>query len=173
MAMKCESCGTTNPEGMRFCGNCGRPLLVSSAGISDARTRNCVACGRPIGWDAIICMYCGHDYRDTPKKGTEGHLLTGAILTILAGVLGFLLLVSIYFDNDIFSLWGSSLGLLSLSCTILGVIGGVAALVRRWFPVAVLGAGAAIFTPAFFFAIPGLILIANSATRFKDYVDKN
>lgn len=25
--------------------------------------RNCVGCGRPIPWDANVCPYCGHDYR--------------------------------------------------------------------------------------------------------------
>ena len=173
MVMRCEGCGSVNPEGMKFCGNCGRPLVVPSAGPPDAKTRNCVACGRPIGWDALICMYCGHDYRALPKKGTEGHLLTGAILTLLAGIMGLALLLTTVSSWNFGRVFDNSIWTLSLSCAVLGVIGGYAALSRKWFPVAVLGAGAAIFTPAFFFAIPGLILIANSATRFKDYVDKN
>lgn len=170
--MRCEGCGAVNPEGMKFCGNCGRPLAVPMAGPQDARTRNCVECGRPIGWDAALCMYCGHDYRAGPKKGTEGHLLTGAILTMLAGILGLALLMTTFSGGSMNSFFGDSLRVLSLSCAIIGVIGGYAALSRRWFPIAVLGASAAIFTPAFFFAIPGLILIGNSATRFKDYEDK-
>jgi uncharacterized membrane protein len=117
-------------------------------------------------------MYCGHDYRAMPKKGTEGHLLTGAILTLLAGIMGLALLLTTMSSWDMDYIFGNAVWMLSLSCAILGVIGGYAALNRKWFPVAVLGAGAAIFTPAFFFAIPGLILIANSATRFKDYVDQ-
>ena len=28
-----------------------------------AQTRKCVACGRDIQWDANVCPYCGHDYR--------------------------------------------------------------------------------------------------------------
>ena len=160
-----------NPEGMRFCGNCGRPLIIP-AGPPDAKSRNCVACGRPIAWDALVCMYCGHDYRAVPKKGTEGHLLTGAILTLLAGILGLALLLTTLSGGGIDSLFGDSLRVLSLSCAILGVIGGYAALNRRWFPIATLGAAAAIFTPAFFFAVPGLVLIANSAARFKDFSDK-
>ena len=31
---------------------------------SDASsTRSCVGCGRAIAWDANVCPYCGHDYR--------------------------------------------------------------------------------------------------------------
>lgn len=167
--MKCESCGLANPEGMKFCGVCGRPLAAPPAGPADARSRNCVQCGRPIGWDAYICMYCGHDYKAKPKPGTEGHLLTGAILTLLAGIMGIALLLAM--SGGFYSFWYDSLRVLSFSCGIVGVIGGYAALSRRWFPIAVLGAAAAIFTPAFFFAIPGLVLIANSATRFKDYAN--
>ena len=142
--------------------------MVAPAVSVDAKTRNCVACGRPIGWDASICMYCGHDYRGRPKKGTEGHLLTGAILTLMGGIMGMALLLTVYgnafeFNSD------SPVFVLSFSCCIVGVIGGFCALLRKWFPLAVLGAAAAIFSPAFFFAVPGLILIANSATRFKDY----
>lgn len=169
--MKCESCGMSNPEGMKFCGVCGRPLMVPPVVPADGRSRNCVQCGRPIGWDASICMYCGHDYRGKPKAGTEGHLMTGAILTLLAGILGLALLLTTYSGGSIEFFFDSSLRVLSFSCAVIGIIGGYAALNRKWFPIAVLGAAAAIFTPAFFFAIPGLILIANSATRFKDYVN--
>lgn len=165
--MKCEGCGLVNPEGMKFCGNCGRPLMATPAVTVDMKTRNCVSCGRPIGWDASICMYCGHDYRGKPKKGTEGYLLTGAILTLMAGIMGMALLLTMYSDG--YNAVDNPIYVLSFSCCIVGVIGGFCALLRKWFPLAVLGAAAAIFSPAFFFAVPGLILIANSATRFKDY----
>jgi len=26
-------------------------------------TRSCVGCGRAIAWDANVCPFCGHDYR--------------------------------------------------------------------------------------------------------------
>ena len=169
--MKCEGCGLANSEGMKFCGNCGRPLAVPPTVSVDAKTRNCVSCGRPIGWDAFICMYCGHDYRGKPKRGTEGHLLTGAILTLLSGIMGMALLLTIYTNGGYGTFSDNPILVLSFSCCILGVIGGFTALMRKWFPIAVLGSAAAIFSPAFFFAVPGLILIANSATRFKDYVN--
>ena len=159
-----------NPEGMKFCGNCGRSLPAAAAAVvpGETRQRNCVECGRPISWDASVCMYCGHDYRPKVKPGTEGQLLTGAILTLLGGVLGVALLtVSISFGH--MSTSTEILAIISYACGGLGVIGGYMALARTHFPIAVLGAACAIFTPAFFFAIPGLILVSGSPARFKDY----
>jgi len=165
--MKCEACGAMNPEGMKFCGNCGRPLASVSAGPTETRTRICVQCGRPISWDAQLCMYCGHDYRAAQKKGTEGQLMTGAILTLLSGFLGIAILLIIWVEEGTVP---GAIFWLSLVCCGLGIVGGFAALMRMLFPLAVLGAAAALFNPAFFLAIPGLILIASSAARFKDYV---
>ena len=54
--MKCTNCGAENPEGRKFCGECGKKLEI-------AAPRMCVSCGRPIPFDAMICQYCGHDYR--------------------------------------------------------------------------------------------------------------
>lgn len=168
--MKCEACGAMNPEGTRFCGNCGRPL-VAPAVTAETKSRVCVGCGRPIPWDASVCMYCGYDYRAKVKKGTEGHLLTGAILTILGSIMGIAILLTVY-NSEGYSIFNENpIFVMSFVCCIVGVIGGFSALMRRWFPLAVLGAAAALFNPAFFFAIPGLILIANSAARFKDYVE--
>jgi RNA polymerase subunit RPABC4/transcription elongation factor Spt4 len=164
--LKCEACGAMNPEGMKFCGNCGKPLGAPQP-PAEARSRVCVGCGRPIPWDASICMYCGYDYRPKVKKGTEGQLMTGAILTLLAGFLGIAILLIVYAEGGTFN--PGAIFWLSFACCILGIVGGFAALMRRWFPLAVLGAAAALFNPAFFLAIPGLILISSSAARFKDY----
>ena len=171
--MKCESCGAMNPVGMKFCGVCGKPLSAVSAGDVGSRSRNCVQCGRSIDWDAAVCMHCGYNYNlPKYKKGTEGHLITGAILTILASIMGLVFLLLISTEGDYGSMPQSALLALSFSCCAVGLVGGVAALIQRWFPVAVLGAAAAVFSPAFFFAVPGLILIANSAARFKDFGER-
>jgi hypothetical protein len=168
--MKCGVCGATNPVGMKFCGSCGKPLPAVTAEAVGSRSRNCVQCGRSIDWDVEICMYCGYNHSMPKfKKGTEGHLITGAILTILASIMGLVLLMLIASEGDYDSMPQSALLALSFSCCVVGLFGGVAALMQRWFPVAVLGAAAAVFSPAFFFAVPGLILIANSAARFKDF----
>jgi len=48
--VNCPSCGSDNPEGARFCGECAHPiaeiLLCASCGASNPRTRKfCNACG--------------------------------------------------------------------------------------------------------------------------------
>jgi hypothetical protein len=136
---------------------------------SDIKQRRCIECGRPISWDAFVCSYCGHDYRARSKPGSEGYLVTGSVLTIVAGILSVLLLAVVVDQAGGLSTEGTTLVTISAMCSVIGVIGGLAALMRRWFPLAVLGAVCAIFGPAFFFAIPGLALIATSASRFKDF----
>ncbi len=172
--MKCPNCGATNPEGMKFCGNCGRPLssvTMPAVEVSESRMRRCVECGRTISWDAAVCMYCGHDYRPRSKPGSEGHLMTGGILVLLAGILGIALLTVTLNWTDL-SPQTEVLAVMSYACGIIGIIGGYMAIARIMFPLAVLGAALSIFTPAFFFGIPGLILVANSQVRFKDYQAK-
>jgi len=56
MAMKCPNCGAENPEGKKFCGECGRRMDIVA-------TRTCTGCGRSISFEAVVCQYCGHDYR--------------------------------------------------------------------------------------------------------------
>ncbi len=47
--------------------------------------RNCVACGRTIDWNANVCPYCGHDYRQvmTTGPGTPGKKTFTGSLAIL------------------------------------------------------------------------------------------
>ncbi len=176
--MRCDSCGSTNPEGMKFCGNCGKPLQMAPQPpppvTTEMKARNCVACGRAIPWDAGICMYCGHDYRvrASTKPGTEGDLMTGGILTLLASILGIALLLFMYTSSgwDVFTT--NPIFVLSFACCVVGLAGGFAALASRFYPLAVLGSAASIFSPAFFFGIPGLILVAKSATKFKDFTPR-
>jgi len=169
ITMRCQNCGMDNLQGMRFCGSCGKVLAIPAVEPSEARTRQCVECGRAISWDAMACMYCGHNYLTKAKPGTEGFLVTGAVLTILAGILGFVILTLVADANRRLDTSSEVLLAVSYTCSVMGVMGGLAALKRKWFPIAVLGGACAIFTPAFFFAIPGLALIVRSATSFTDY----
>jgi uncharacterized paraquat-inducible protein A len=146
---------------------CGRALMPMAVEPPEMRQRQCVECGRSIAWDANVCMYCGHDFRPKRKASTEAHLLTGAILTLMAGILAIALLTIIVAQYESMSVQNQAIAAISYSCSSLGVIGGIAALTRRGFPIAVLGATCAIFSPAFYFAIPGLVLIANSADSFE------
>jgi len=95
--------------------------------------------------------------------------VTGAVLTILAGILGFSLLTLVVDQEHHLSTSGAALVAISYVCSVLGIVGGLAALMRKWFSIAVLGGACAIFTPAFYFAIPGLVLVARSAASFREY----
>ena len=46
--MNCPSCGTENPEGKKFCGDCGNQLALA-----------CPACGSPNPPDKRFCSECG------------------------------------------------------------------------------------------------------------------
>jgi class 3 adenylate cyclase/tetratricopeptide (TPR) repeat protein len=46
--MTCTSCGTVNPDGARFCNNCGSSLAAS-----------CPSCGAPVVSGARFCNACG------------------------------------------------------------------------------------------------------------------
>ena len=70
--MKCPHCGYQNQEGETFCGYCSkemRPLQKKA----EEKTRSCVSCGRPMGWNDYACQHCGHKYgrqtSETPKVG--------------------------------------------------------------------------------------------------------
>ena len=62
--MKCPNCGMDNPDDKKFCGECGAKLEV-------ATSRKCVNCGRALGFDAMICQYCGYDYRQKFRGGPD------------------------------------------------------------------------------------------------------
>lgn len=167
--MRCQNCGMENPQGMRFCGGCGKVMATPAVEPSEVKNRQCVACGRAITWDAMACMYCGHNFQVKSKPGTEGYLVTGGVLTILAGVLAIVLLTLVWDAEGHLATSSQVLLIVSYACAILGIVGGFAALRRRWFSIAVLGCACAIFTPAFYFAIPGLVLVVKSAASFTDY----
>jgi formate dehydrogenase maturation protein FdhE len=49
---RCPSCGTQNPEGVKFCQDCGSPL--GAAGM-----RHCSACGAQLAPGTRFCGACG------------------------------------------------------------------------------------------------------------------
>lgn len=63
------------------------------------QTRQCVACGRNMMWEANVCPYCGKDYRQpvpgmmpmaAPKKKTALPIV-GGVLLIVSSVIGILM----------------------------------------------------------------------------------
>lgn len=165
--MKCAQCGADNPLGMKFCGMCGKPVEAPAVTPGESRMRHCVSCGRVLAWDVNVCQYCGHDFRVRPREQSKDQLVVGGVLTIVASVFSIVLTsIMVSAGGD---LEGEALALVIVlySCAALGIMGGLMALAKRVFPLAVLGAACSIFGLAFFFGIPGLILIAKSSDQFR------
>ena len=62
----CPHCGTQNPEGQKFCGNCGKSLApVKTVNCPNCGTENpetnkfCSNCGKPIITGEVTCPKCG------------------------------------------------------------------------------------------------------------------
>lgn len=158
------------PAGLKFCGMCGKPLAAPIVTPDDVRMRHCVSCGRAVGWDVNVCQYCGHDFRAPPKDQAKNQdkdqLVAGGVLTILAGILSIALTTIMISSMNELSNQATAMAMLLYIFGALGVFGGLLALMKRAFPVAVLGAACSIFGLGFFFGIAGLALIIKSSKAF-------
>jgi len=103
----------------------------------------------------------------TKKSGIP---VAGGVLTIIGGVLSFimfLIVLSVSTDSyyDGLSDFGWVTLILTFSCAIVAFVGGAAAIIRKYYPLALLGA---ICSLAGFvvFGIPAIILIAISHKDF-------
>lgn len=141
-------------------------------------TRNCVACGRSIAWDANVCPYCGHDFRmvmaPVPQKKESAMPVIGGILIIIAGLIELVVGGVLMAGGTVFL--GLSLGTsgILVACgavlAIVGIIallGGIFALQRKHFGLAVLG-GVLGLGGWFIPGLIGLILIALARDEFHD-----
>jgi uncharacterized protein (DUF983 family) len=153
---------------MTFCGTCGKAVILPVVSPGEARNRFCVGCGRAMSWDVNVCQYCGHDYRTPAKDATKDYLVVGGVLTTIAGVFSIVLTTIIISTMGDMAPESVALAMLIYSCGVIGILGGILAMMRKLFPFAVLGAACAIMGPAFFFGIPGLVLIAKSSRQFED-----
>lgn len=145
-------------------------------GTSGTGIRVCPGCGREISFDANVCPYCGKDFRTVgvPAMKKETYMpLIGGILILVAGaheiyfgtmmVIGGEELLPITFGiSSIVLVCGAMVAVLG----IVAILGGVFAIRRKNFTLAILGSilgllGAYIIVP-----IIGLILIALSKDEF-------
>ena len=74
--MRCTHCSTANPDGMRFCGMCGRPLLASGGSGERERRRVSVVFVDLMGFSTLTHGLDPEDLRD----------LADEVLTVVAGV---------------------------------------------------------------------------------------
>ena len=142
---------------------------------SSGGTRKCVSCGREIAWDANVCQYCGHDYRNVmsgaPAAKKESAMpVIGGILIILASLLYLGLGGLIAAGSSVAlvpsagtSAWGVACGVIVLLLGILCILGGIFALQRKHFGLALV---AGILTLPSILGLIGLILVIVSKDEF-------
>lgn len=173
--MKCPKCGAEVPEGMKFCGLCGNDISHLKAlenAKSEGRVRHCVRCGRSIDWGANICPYCGHDFRASQYSAKNATV--GGILTILASIVSIFLLVYMYlsthqYQNYYYYTYVNydwMLYLFMAGMAVIGIVGGICAIGKVFYSMAVVGGACSIIGPGFFFGIPGLVTIVGSSKDF-------
>jgi hypothetical protein len=177
--MNCPKCGFDMPVGMKYCGSCGTDisqLKTMDESKAAGQSRNCVKCGRSINWRANVCPYCGHDYRNGQYSAKNATV--GGILTVLASIISIFFLAYFYLSTHQYYQYDYYYGysyvsydwmiyLFLASMSILGIIGGICALGKAFYSMAVAGAACSVIGPGFFFGIPGLITIVNSSKEFK------
>lgn len=172
---------------------------ASQAPSAGRATRTCVSCGRVIDWHANVCPYCGHDYRaalqPTPAVAKSGKPIAAGILIILAGVLAIVMGV-IYLSlgaadledagytpvsqgdisaeelQDIMGICGG----IEFIFGAIAIIGGIFALMRKYFYFALVGgifglAGLG-FLVGSLLGLIGIILIALSKEEFDQAVER-
>lgn len=198
---KCPYCDGLVADGSTECGFCGKDLGPVSpeqlqppppvSTYSVGGPRNCVACGRPIPFDAGVCPYCGHDYRiplvQTPVIERTWKPVVGGVLIIVAGILA-LAMGAMYMAMDASYLedmgvdFGSDLTAEDLEAALTGCgvvlfifaaiafIGGFFGIRRKHFVVAIIGGIFGLLGVGFLLgsllALVGLILVAVSRDEF-------
>ncbi len=165
-------------------------MASESGGQPSPVVRNCISCGRPIDFSTNVCPYCGYDYRaptmmgppPVPKTGTP---VAGGILVLIAGLLA-LANGILYLASNVADLTGISLppevtlqqfesvvrvcGVVELIFGIVAVMGGVFAIQRKHFGLAIAGSVLGMigfgFTFGAILGLIGLILVAISRKEF-------
>lgn len=163
-----------------------------AAPASPQNTRQCVACGRTIAWDANVCSYCGKDYRQpipgqmmAPARPNTALPLVGGILLIVAGVIGIIealvVMTSTTFLTGLIPVAGFDtyitgillvLGIIGLIISLFVLLGGYFATTRTHFGMAIVGSVLGLFVLSPYFiasilALVALILLAVSHHEFE------
>ncbi|MDQ1372402.1 MAG: Zinc-ribbon protein [Candidatus Thermoplasmatota archaeon] len=141
-------------------------------------SRMCVQCGKSIAMDANVCQYCGKDYRVQPapvKKQTVMPLIGGILVIIAALTEIYSGLVVAFWGDTMNSLMPVDLGFdtLTLICglvfiilALIALIGGIFAIQRKKWSLAIVGAVFSLLGGYFILPLVGLILIAVSKSEF-------
>lgn len=178
--MKCQSCGAENPDGKKYCGECGSRLPERNAKAQSAELRRCLSCGKSTASDSPFCPSCGRDFRadhvsaraeKTSKmidKPLSSKLAVAVLLMSIGGTISLAGLVILYhgyfgeyafqitpLENMITVAWAIS--------AVVGLAGAVFAAYRRYAGIAITGAVFCIVAgfPVYYVGIvPGLAALA-------------
>jgi len=191
----CVSCGRPIEWNALFCKYCGHGYEEGAGSAPDSskvqahnQDRTCVGCGRTIDWDANVCQYCGYDFRTSGiNKDRSSYAVAGGTLVLLVGIAALIISVLFWlpYVNErhwdwyyqeyhmIFSLTNALLVISIVVASILAILGGIAAIVKKEYPLALIGAIFGLWSGVgtLFFglglSIPGLILIIMGRHAFQ------
>ena len=175
--MFCRNCGTELGGVPEVCFNCGaRPLMGDGF---------CWNCGGPTSVHSEVCVRCGASLSreaETKSGGGTAAVTVGGVLTIILGVLGVMggglniLDGLIGFGGSVDAYSGVSTGItvvvgfFEIALGAVAIIGGVYAVQKKKFPLAIIGAVCGILATGccgFPIGIPAVILIAISKDKFE------
>lgn len=147
---RCPHCGTVNPSDEMTCSVCRRLLSTTVVVPKERRERDVIYYDRP----------------EIPKKPRTSMPMIGGILLLIVGLctLGFLVLVTLLSVLEFEDSTGILTGFLAFLwiMALLMIVGAVAAFLRKWWPVAELGAVAALILTFAFFNLVCMVFVAMS-----------
>ncbi|UCE92346.1 MAG: hypothetical protein JSV90_04205 [Methanobacteriota archaeon] len=173
--------------------------IVSAMPQPSQPPRTCVSCGRKIDWHANVCPYCGHDYRSAmqpvPVVVKSAKPIVAGALIIIAGLLAIAMgALYLSMDADDFEEAGytpvsqSEISLEDLEEILnvcgglefvfgtIAVLGGVFALMRRHFYLALVGGIFGLvglgFLVGSLLGLIGVILVALSKDEFEQAAER-
>jgi len=175
----CMSCGRQIGATYNACPYCGAPQQTAApmAAAPGEQSRVCMGCGRTIPLTYFACPYCG---KPAGAMGMQvGHKETaypivGGVFEILAGIIGLglggLWIVGAgaassvpYFDISGFML---VCGAIFIIFGLLALLGGIFALQRKNYAIALVGAIFALFSGFLIFGILAIIFIVLAKDEF-------
>ncbi len=164
--MFCRNCGKELVGTPEICINCGaKPFAGSSF---------CQACGAPTDPLAEICMKCGARLQKVEAAGRAWMPTAAGILSIIAGAIGFFWGIVMATVGGIVGategiFWFGTIGAPLIAIGIVAIIGGVFALRKRTWGLALAGAICSLCVPPYtwFLAIPAIVFIALSKQEFR------
>lgn len=164
--MFCRNCGKELIGTPEICINCGaKPLAGSSF---------CQVCGAPTDPLAEICIKCGARLQRIETAGRAWMPTAAGILSIISGAIGF-------FAGIVMATFGETIGATSgifglgvigaplIAIGIVAVVGGIFALRKRIWGLALAGAICSLFCTwiAWILAIPAIVFLALSKQEFR------